>query len=132
VIDERILDMLLDELADRVAVRLGHRETRGTSPAPAGDAGWRLLNVDEVGAMLGRSKRSVHSYVKERGLPYIRLDSGALAFDPDDVKAWAKARRVPAAEADPLASRWQTTGESASANGSGNGRRPAMPKAEAS
>ena len=79
--------------------------------------------------MLGRSERSVHTYVKDRGLPYIRLDGGALAFDPDDVRAWARARRVPAAEDDPLAERWQATRDPARGARSENGDRTAMQKA---
>ena len=109
------LDAILDELAARVAARL---DSATDSPAPSSP--WRLLDVDEVAAMLGRSPRSVHTYVK-RGLPFIRLDGGALAFDPDDVRAWARARRVPAAEPEPLAERWQGGRQAARRVGSGNG-----------
>lgn len=37
--------------------------------------------------------------MKDRGLPYIRLDGGALAFDLELVREWALAQSVPALDA---------------------------------
>jgi predicted DNA-binding transcriptional regulator AlpA len=124
------LDSLVELVAERVAERV-LVELRNVTPAPLAEP-WRLLDVDEVAAMLGRSPRSVHTFAKERGLAFIRLDGGALAFDPDDVQAWARARRVPAAENDPLADRWQAPREQAREQGSGNGDRTAMQKVDGS
>ena len=45
---------------------------------------------------LGRSERWIRERVKRLELPCIRLDGGALAFDVDDLRAFARARRVPA------------------------------------
>lgn len=86
-------------LAPKVIVALGRVSLSSGSPTPA----WALVGVDEVAAVLGRSKRWVHGAVKERGLPFIRLDGGALAFDLEDVRGWALDRRVPALDVDSLA-----------------------------
>jgi predicted DNA-binding transcriptional regulator AlpA len=122
-----LVELLADAVAERVLAAL-----QRSQPAPSSSEPWRLLDVDGVGEMLGRSRRTVHAYVKDRGLPYIRLDNGALAFDPDDVKAWARARRVPAEDGETLAGRWQGGRNPASAAGSGNGRRTVKQKAGAS
>jgi predicted DNA-binding transcriptional regulator AlpA len=121
------LDTLVELVAERVATRV-LADIAAQAPASLAGESWRLLDVDEVADMLGRSPRQVHTYAKERGLPYVRLDGGALAFDPEDVKAWARARRVPAAEDDPLAERWHGGREAAPQAGSGNGARTAMQK----
>ena len=117
-------DFPVEELAQRVAELLAER---GQSPPPGEP--WRLLGVDEVAAVLGRSRRWVHGAVKERGLPHIRLDGGALAFDLEDVRAWALARRVPAAEGEALAGRLQQAARRAGNGGSGGRRLPAEQKA---
>jgi excisionase family DNA binding protein len=119
-------DVLLVEVVDRIAGALAPRLSDALvacceRPAPEP---WRLLDVDEVAATLGRSRRWVHGAVKERGLPFVRLDGGALAFDPEDVRAWARARRVPAAEPTPLATRLQPPRDAAPrAALDGSGRR---------
>ena len=46
------------------------------------------LFVDEVGAALGISKRSVYRWVKEKGLPCRRRDD-ELIFVAGDVRRWA-------------------------------------------
>jgi predicted DNA-binding transcriptional regulator AlpA len=84
---ETLIARVADAVVDRLATVLGETVQAEES--------WRLLNVKEVAAMLGRSPRWVHQAVKDRGLPVIRLDSSALAFDPEAVKAWAKARSIP-------------------------------------
>jgi excisionase family DNA binding protein len=84
--------MLIETVAAEIASKV-QEQVRASTPVHGEP--WRLLDVDEVATMLGRSRRTIHSFVRDRGLPTIRLDGGALAFDPDDVKQWAKARRVP-------------------------------------
>jgi hypothetical protein len=121
-----LVDLLADAVAERVLARLK------PTPAPAQAEPWRLLNVDEVAATLGRSKRWVHSAVKERGLPIVRLDGGALAFDPDAVRAWALARQVPAVDAETLAGRWQGNGNGASDAGLRNPYLPTKQKVQGS
>ncbi len=125
---DEIVSLLAAELAPAVANEL---ERRSPKPSPACGEPWRLLDVEEVAAILGRSRRWVHGAVKERGLPYLRLDGGALAFDPEDVRAWAQARRVPAAEPDPLAGRWQEPRNPVPGEGLDGRRRTVMQKAEA-
>jgi predicted DNA-binding transcriptional regulator AlpA len=83
------LEVLLDELADRIVARLEAREAE----LPAGEA-WRLLPLTEVAQRLGRSERWVRERVKVGELPRVRLDAGALAFLTADVVAFAEARRV--------------------------------------
>jgi hypothetical protein len=92
-VDGRILQQLLEEVAGLVVARL-----EAGSPAPVEAESWRLLSVDQVAELFGRSSRWVHSAVKDRGLPYVRLDGGGKMFDPVDVRAWARARRVPAVD----------------------------------
>jgi hypothetical protein len=88
---EQLLGRLVDELADRVASRLA-----STSPTtPAGEPEpWRLLDVSEAAARLGRSERWVRERAKRGELAHIRLDGGALAFDLDDLRTFARSRRV--------------------------------------
>lgn len=123
-VTSQALDALVGLVAARVAALVITEIESVVSPAMSEP--WRLVDVEEVAAMLGRSTRWVHQSVKERGLPFVRLDGGALAFDPDDVRAWALARRVPALESDPLADRWHGGRDAALGAGSGNGDRTVM------
>lgn len=82
------LDAVLDELASRVAERL-HSE-----PVPPAVEAWRLLDVQEAAARLGRSTRWVRERVRRGELARVRLDGGALAFDPDDLREFARERRI--------------------------------------
>jgi len=91
------LDAVLDELAARVAARLA--ESNG-GPAQAEPEPWHLLDVEEVAARLGRSTRWVRERARRGELARVRLDGGPLAFLPDDVVAFAEARRVGGEEAD--------------------------------
>ena len=102
---------LLDLLADRVVERLRPLLER----APATNDPWRLLDVDEAAARLGRSTRWVRERAKRGDLPYVKLDGGALAFELDDLRAFAEARRVGDR---PLAGRLHVLGDPASGNGS--------------
>lgn len=56
---------------------------------------WRLWDLRETAKRLGRSERWVRTRVKQGDIPRIRLDGGALMFDPDDVRRFARNRRVP-------------------------------------
>src|SRR5207302_4237701 len=94
--------VVADAVAMNVASILTAMMSEQSQPGP-----WRLVGVDAVADVLGRSRRWVHRAVKERGLLFIRLDGGALAFDLDDVREWARERRVPAVETDALAPRLQ-------------------------
>ena len=128
-VSPQLIHQLVELLADALAPKLAEELTRAMPP-PQAAAPWRLVDVVEVAAMLGRSKRWIHGAVKERGLPYIRLDGGALAFNPHDVQAWARERRVPAVESDPLADRLQGARDRASDAGSRHPPLTAKQKAE--
>jgi predicted DNA-binding transcriptional regulator AlpA len=88
------LDRLLAELADEVAARvLASLEQAPRSTSVEAEP-WHLLDVEETAARLGRSTRWIRDRAKAGELPWIRLDGGALAFDLEDVRAFAAARRV--------------------------------------
>jgi predicted DNA-binding transcriptional regulator AlpA len=88
---------ILDELADLVAAHVVDRLDADRARLEDGQVeAWHLVDVDEVGAMLGRSRRWVHGAVKDKALPYIRVDGGKLMFDAADVRAWCRSRGVPA------------------------------------
>ena len=83
-----LLDALAEELAPRVAAALNGR---GPS-APEEPEPWRLFDLKEAAARLGRSERWVRQRKAQIG--YVRLDGGALAFDLEDLRGFARARRV--------------------------------------
>ena len=85
-----LLDFVLDDLALRVAERLA----TSNGHVPEAPEPWRLLTLEEAAACLTRSTRWVRERVKAGDLAYVRLDGGAFAFDPDDVRAFARGRRV--------------------------------------
>jgi hypothetical protein len=89
---------LIEELVRAVAAELAPRiaaEFESAVPSERDGESWRLLDVDETARKLGRSTRWVRDRAKRGELPFIRLDGGPLAFDLDDVRAFASARRVP-------------------------------------
>lgn len=97
----RFPDDLVEAVATAVAERLADA---GNSEAATE---WRLLTLDEAAQRLTRSTRWLRERAKRGDLPHVRLDGGALAFDPDDVREFARARRVglPGSLAGPLAGR---------------------------
>ena len=86
-------DALAKVIADKVAAQLLEVIANVQQPQP-----WRLLSTTEAAAVLCRSRRWMLTAVKERGLPYVRLDGGGLAFDPEDLQSWARSRRIPPVE----------------------------------
>jgi excisionase family DNA binding protein len=108
-----LVQLLAAELAPLVA---DLRPAASPEPDP-----WRLLDVDEAAARLGRSTRWVRDRVKAGELPYVRLDGGAFAFELEDLRAFAKARRVALEEPRALAARLHAAHEGASANSFRNG-----------
>ena len=87
------LDRVFTELADEVAARVLAQLDQTATPAAEPES-WRLLSVAEAAERIGRSPRWVRDRAKRGELPRIRLDGGALAFDIDDLRAFAEARRV--------------------------------------
>lgn len=119
------LEVLLEGFVDQVAQAVAERvraELEAADPVVEREP-WRLLSVDEVAERLGRSRRWVHQAVKERGLPFVRLDGGSLGFELEQVQAWVRARQVPAVDCPPLAGRSQGARRAASAQGSGRADR---------
>ena len=99
-----LVTVLADALAPRIAAEL---ERRAPAPSRVEPEQWRLLDVSEVAARLGRSERWVRERAKTGALAWIKLDGGAFAFDPADVQAFTHERRVSAADAGSLAGRLQ-------------------------
>jgi excisionase family DNA binding protein len=95
----QFLDLVVERLARRIAAEFA---TALPQAEPESEP-WRLLNVDEVATRLGRSTRWVRDRAKRGQLPFVRLDGGALAFELEDVQAFAQARRVSAGEPPVLA-----------------------------
>src|SRR4051812_1057686 len=96
MIDTGDLERLLDDVAERVAAKL---TAAGKPTAQEGQREpWRTIGLAEVAEMLGRSERWVRERAKDplAPLPRLALDGGSMRFDPDDVRAWARRRRVPA------------------------------------
>lgn len=112
-----VVDRVAAEVAERVRVELDEA-LPVTAPEP-----WRLLTADEVAERLGRSKRWVHQSIRERGLPYVRIDGGALGFELEQVRAWARTRQVPAWKPVALAPRLQSARQPAPFLGSGEADR---------
>ena len=52
-----------------------------------------LLDIQEAADLLGTSIRQVRSLVYRRELAYVKVGS-KLRFDPDDIDAYIKTRRV--------------------------------------
>lgn len=102
-VPSELLAALADELAEAVATRLedAFRAHAHENPAES----WRLLTLSETAERLCRSERTIRNWVREGRLPRVHLDSGAFAFDLDDVREFAQARRVggPDSLAAPLA-----------------------------
>ncbi len=125
---DRLVDVLADVVVDRVVARVEPLlDAQAAEP-------WRLLDVGEAAAMLGRSRSWVQKATRPldaggRGLPHVRLDGGGLMFDPDDLRAFALARRVPAAHGDLRADRVQPARDAAPSNGSRAASRSGKPKA---
>jgi predicted DNA-binding transcriptional regulator AlpA len=95
---------VIDDLAERVAARVLERlgTPAGEQPEP-----WCLLNLEQAAQRLGRSPRWIRERVKCGELPQVRLDGGALAFDLDDLRAFARSRRVPGEARDPQGEWWE-------------------------
>jgi excisionase family DNA binding protein len=106
----QLLDLVAERLASRVAAALAIAAPDDVQQAEP----WRLLDVSEAAARLNRSTRWIRERAKRGDLPFVRLDGGALAFELEDVQAFARARRISADEAPPLANRLQTTRKPAS------------------
>jgi Helix-turn-helix domain len=120
------LDVLLDLVVERLVPSIA-AELAALPKAEPETEPWRLLTVEDVAARLGRSARWVRDRAKRGDLPFVRLDGGALAFEIEDVRAFAQARRVPAAAPSPLAARLHEGSESASQARSRRAQRAADP-----
>jgi len=99
---EQLVAALAEELAPLIAAELA------AQLPPATAEPWHLLDLEEAAQRLGRSPRWVRERAKTGVLPHVRLDGGALAFELDDLREFARDRRIP------LADRLQANGNGAS------------------
>jgi len=99
----RLLDLMAEQLAPRIAAELADAFPEEHAEAEP----WRLLDVADAAARFGRSTRWVREQAKRGQLPFVRLDGGPLAFQLEDVQAFARARRISAGEPTALAPRLQ-------------------------
>jgi hypothetical protein len=116
---EQFVAALVEQLAPRIAAELA-----ASMPA-SGEVSepWRLYDLEEAAGMFGRSTRWVRERVKRGDLPFVKLDGGALAFELEDLQAFARARRIAADDGSLLAGRLQVVGDRAAGAGSGGEHR---------
>lgn len=122
-----ILDSVLDLVVERLTPAITADLASTLSEIRRETLHWRLLNVEEAAARLGRSSRWVRERVKRGQLPYIKLDGGALAFELGDVQAFAEARRISAGEPAVLAERLQVARQPATREASETPERAKYP-----
>ena len=87
-----ILGQLVDVLAEEIAPRVAELVAEQVTPTSAAEP-WRLLSVEEAAQRLGRSTRWVRDHKDAIG--WVKLDGGAFAFDVEDLRQFARDRRVP-------------------------------------
>lgn len=116
--ERRLLEGLVELLAETVAPRVAAELAGGERAEPVDGELWRLLGVEEAAGRLGRSSRWVRERAKRGELPFVRLDGGALAFELEDLRAFAEARRVAVEAPGVLAGRLQVLGQAAAGDGS--------------
>lgn len=124
-VPEQLVSELVEQLAEALAPRVAAALiARAEAAGASAGSGWRLLDVEEAAARLGRSTRWVRERAKRGELPRVQLDGGALAFRLEDLEEFARARRVPAeGTATPLAGRLHAVGDRAARAGSARGDR---------
>jgi hypothetical protein len=81
---------LLEQVAERVAELVAEELSHAVSNF--GEEPWHLLTVDEAAKRLGRSTRWVRDHKELIG--WVRLDRGALAFELEDMRQFARERRI--------------------------------------
>jgi excisionase family DNA binding protein len=121
---------LLDLVVERLVPPLTAELATALHQVDTANETWRLLDVDEVAIRLGRSARWVRERAKQGQLPFVRLDGGALAFELEDVHAFARARRVSAGKPPPLAGRLHDVRNRALPESSAQGERATNPEVE--
>lgn len=118
MISVELVDQVVAALAEQLAPRVAAELAAASSPTSDAEA-WRLLSLGEAARMLGRSERQVRNWAKSGELVVVRLDGGDLRFDPDDLREFARSRRVGVGV---LADRWQPPRQPASLSRSPGGR----------
>lgn len=53
-----------------------------------------VFDIDEVCWYTGFKKCTIREYVRERKIPYYKLDNGALRFKKDEIMAWLTNNRI--------------------------------------
>jgi hypothetical protein len=101
------LTELVSQLAAELAPLVADELRAGPSPTSA--ERWRLLDAEQAAEILGRSERWVRERTTRGDLPFVKLDDGGRMYDPEDLRAFAKARRIAANEPEALAARLQAS-----------------------
>ena len=90
MLNELNLEPLLDALADKVAVRLGHRLSKSANSAGIKP---RLLTVAQAAVYLGRSKTSLQHLISDGAIPVVRHDKRVF-LDVRDLDEWIDGGKV--------------------------------------
>ena len=106
---DELVALIAERLAPAIAAELAARLPQTDEQREP----WRLLDLEEAAARLGRSTRWIRERVKRGELPFVKLDGGALAFLVEDLEAFARARRVATDEPQVLAHRLHPIREAA-------------------
>ena len=57
----------------------------------------RLLTLTEVARFLGVERRVISNYIRDRGLPVIRISRNTVRVDPSQLDDWIAAHSQPGA-----------------------------------
>lgn len=63
------------------------------TPKPSKPVTPEYLTMRDVAKLLKVSERTVYSFIKRDGLPFVRLGS-SVRFDPQDLPKWIESRKV--------------------------------------
>jgi excisionase family DNA binding protein len=92
-VNEQLLELLLDSLADRVARRL--RDLQPPPPAGAAETGSPWLNVKSAAAYLDWPAQRLYKLTAQGAIPHYKQD-GRLLFDRDELDQWLRQHAQPA------------------------------------
>ena len=84
------LDVLIDALAERVAVKLRTEGSQGADGPPIRP---RLLTVEQAATYLGRSKASVQHLISDGAIPVVRHNRRVF-LDVRDLDVWIDSAKM--------------------------------------
>ena len=59
------------------------------------EAEQRLLTLSQVARFLGVERRVISNYIRDRGLPVIRISRNTVRVDPQQLEDWIARRSEP-------------------------------------